>query len=241
MTTTNDELTRLRAAFAEPALSAIRAPEPAACPASDRIWLAVRGELPADELREIVDHLADCPSCAEDWRIAMVFEEEARAAAVAQPQPLRAVRAARFHSMRYRAWTAVAATILVAVVGFRMWPPKPAPYRSAGGPARVESLVEKDAALPADRFLLRWKGVPEAASYDVKILTLDETATPKILEQTRVTDTHYQVPESDLAGLRPGAKILWTVIPVSKDGGRLQPLTSTAYLAGPVSGSSDTR
>jgi hypothetical protein len=218
--TTNDELTRLRTAFAAPpmpAISAKRAPEPEACPPSDRIWLAVRGELPPDELREIVDHIAACPACAEDWRIAMVFEE------ARPPVPV-----------RYRAWMAVAATILVAVLGYQQIyqhksPVTPPPYRSGGG-QMIESLVPENAAIPRQHFVLSWKRVPGAASYT---LTITEAATLTTLHEAKVTTTTYTVPESALASLKSGAKILWAVTPVSRDGGLLQDRTFKAYVIDP--------
>ena len=220
--TTNDELARLRTAFAAPAMPAIRTtPEPEACPPPDRIWLAVRGELPPDELREIVDHIAACTACAEDWRIAMAFEEEARTAIPAVPGRTRTAAG----SMRYRAWMAVAATILVAVVGLQFHKPKPH-YRSGEGKA-VESLLERDASIPRQRFVLSWTSVPEAASYDITVQSV--TLTP-MHEAKGVAATSYTVPESALAGLRSGTKLSWTVTPVSRDGGRLRPLTSTLYV-----------
>jgi hypothetical protein len=41
------------------------------CPGAERIWDALRMELPPVERAEIVDHLAGCPTCAEAWRLAM--------------------------------------------------------------------------------------------------------------------------------------------------------------------------
>jgi hypothetical protein len=212
--TTNDELVRLRKAFA---ISVGPAPEPEACPPSDRIWLAVRGELPPAELREIVDHVATCAACAEDWRIAMAFEEES-SVVVAPP-----VVHPRSVVARFRPWLAAAAVILVSVVGFQLQGPKPI-YRSGEGQT-VESLV-KDDHISRRHFFLSWKGVPEAASYNLIV----STASMEILFQKDVTTTTYTVPESALAELKPGSKVLWTVTPVSRDGGRLQVLTSTAYV-----------
>src|SRR5690349_6858129 len=115
--TTNDELARLRTAFAAPAGKA--APEPEACPPSDTFWLAVRGELRPGELRGILDHIATCPACAEDWRIAMAFEEESRTAAT-NAVANRPANGKTWH----RGWMAAAAAILVAVIGSLVVPPR---------------------------------------------------------------------------------------------------------------------
>lgn len=66
---------RLRAAFQ--AIPEGKAPSES-CPAPEKIWAAVHMELPQSERRELVDHLASCPFCAEDWRIAWQLSEEER-------------------------------------------------------------------------------------------------------------------------------------------------------------------
>ena len=218
--TTNDELARLRAAFAAPGG---QAPEPEACPPSDTIWLAVRGELPPDELRAIVDHIATCPACAEDWRIAKAFEEEAQVAAPAVPTTARPKTA----TLRQRAWMAVAATILVAVVGFQIRgtrPPERQPDFRSGQGQIVEMLVPEGAALSRRDFILSWKGLPEAASYDLRVT---DAQLNTLYEADGVTATTHTVPESAMAGLAPGTKLYWTVTPVSRDGAEMQSQTST--------------
>jgi hypothetical protein len=221
--TTNDELVRLRKAFAAPAGPV---PEPEACPPSDRIWLGVRGELPPYELREIVDHVATCSACAEDWRVAMAFEEESRAANTADTDT---------GTLRYRSWMAVAATLLVAVLGyqgyqFRTRTPTPPPgYRSGQGQT-VESTMVENTRLPRQHFTLYWRGIPEAASYNLTITAISEDTMTPLHEAKGLTATTYTVPESDLASVRSGTKILWTVTPVSRDGGQLPPRTSRAFV-----------
>lgn len=221
--TTNDELARLRAAFAAPAVSGTGgtgAPEPESCPPSDRIWLAVRGELPPDELREIVDHVATCPACAEDWRIAMVFEEESRAA----PIPVREKTA----PLRHRAWMALAASILVAVVGFQIFKPEDKPEKEPpsfrGDAEIILSLVE--GPLSRDAFVLRWTPLPDAESYDLQVST---TGYDPLFQADGLTSTHCRVPAEKLARMRSGDTVLWAVTPVTR-GGRLPLQTFQASL-----------
>jgi Putative zinc-finger len=220
--TTNDELVRLRKAFA---VSLGPAPEPEACPPSDRIWLAVRGELPPDELREILDHVATCHACAEDWRIAMAFEEESRAGLVAAPPSTRS----RSVVARFRPWLAAAAVILVSVVGFQLQGPKPNFRFGEVQTVEVESLL-KDASIPRQHFVLSWKDVPEAASYNLTVSTFSKDSMETLVQEEGVTATSYKVPESVLANLKPGAKVLWNVTPVSQDGGLLHGRTFQAFV-----------
>lgn len=227
--TTNDELVRLRKAFA---VSVGPAPEPEACPPSDRIWLAVRGELPPDEFREIVDHVATCHACAEDWRIAMAFEEESRAGIVVAPPATRS----RSVVARFRPWLAAAAVILVSVVGLQLQGPKPTDpkptdpkpsFRSAQGEGTtVGAILPKDAPRLRRQFVLPWKPVPGATSYNIKVST--STLTP--LFEADVTSTRLQVPESALANLRSGDRVLWIVTPVFPDGSRPQGTTFQSIL-----------
>jgi hypothetical protein len=212
--TTSNELARLRKAFAAPGA----APQPEACPPSDRIWLAVRGELPPAELRGILDHVATCSACAEDWRIAMAFEEESRATgATAAP-----AAPSRFGMRALRPFLVAAALVVATVTGYQVYQPK-APVQVAGyrGDATtVESLVPKNASKPRGRFVLSWKTVPGTVSYR---LTLTEPSTLKILhEKEGITSTSYRVPESALAAVPSGAKLFWQVIPTFPDGSQPQ-------------------
>lgn len=222
--TTNDELDRLRTAFAAPAGPGA-APEAEDCPPSDQIWLAVRGELPPDELRKIVDHTATCPSCAEDWRIAMAFEEESRAAVV--PVPDRRERS-EDRTARRRAWMAIAASIFAVMIGLQfLWPKGPNPqagYR--GGREGIHSLVQGE-ALPREAFLLRWEPVPGAGSYDVEV---NDANLEPLYRAEGLTTPACQVPAGKLASLRPGDKVYWKVTPVARGGGALQFQTFTNRL-----------
>lgn len=203
----DEEVSRLRAAFAAPTSET---PNPRACPEPDRIWEAVRGELPPDEVRDIVDHVAVCASCAEDWRIARELEKDSQA----EKEDI----AYSFPAKRLQPWITAAAAALVLTVGgvavFRQ-APKPAEYR--GGETAVEALVPPDAALPRQSFVLAWKPVPGAESYDLLVSTgeLDTIASPKGL-----TTTEYQVPADALANLPAATPIHWMVTAVFPDGRR---------------------
>lgn len=208
----DDDLSGLRAAFATP--------DPAAwttggCPEPDRIWQAVRGELPPEEARDVVDHVALCASCAEDWRIAVELEKES--AAVVRPFPAR----------RFQTWiTAVAAALVLTVGGIYVretMKPVPAEYR--GEETEIRSLAGE--TLSRQAFLLHWTPVEGAESYDL-LVTTAELAT--VADPKGLTAALYQVPASALADLPAGAQLHWRVTAVFPDGGRKQSPTFTTAL-----------
>ncbi len=216
MTMKDDEISRLRVAFTTPVPTAWNS---GSCPDPDRIWEAVRGELPPEEIREIVDHVAVCASCAEDWRIAMEFEKQAQQKeAEVYPFPPR----------RFQPWIAAAAAALVLTVGGeyvrqRQNPVETAEYR--GEKTEIRSLAGEARARQA--FALSWTPVEGAESYDLLVTTaeLDTVADPKDL-----TSTQYQVPASALADLPAAAQLHWRVTAVFPDGERKQSPTFTTAL-----------
>ena len=227
MSQDTQELERLRAAFAVPD-PAGTAPDPAACPAPEAIWAAVRGELPPRELREVVEHTAVCASCAEDWRLAVEIEKQPAAAQTATAPAGRVIQG-RFG--RLRTWTAAAALaagLLVAVGLYRTgnFGPQEPTFREGQG-TTVQSLLAEGQALPRQSAVLRWSPVPGAASYDVRISTEDMRLVDTAQGQKA---TEYRVPGSALAGLPAGTKLLWQVDAVFPDGTRQSSTTFTNRL-----------
>jgi hypothetical protein len=214
MSQDNQELARLRAAFAAPDA----APDPETCPAPEAIWAAVRGELPPRELREVVEHTAVCASCAEDWRLAVELEKQSAASQTATVPAGRVIQG-RFGTLRtWSAAAALAAGLLVAVGLYRTgnFGPQEPTFREAQG-TTVHSLLAEGQALPRQSAVLRWSPVPGAASYDVRISTEDLRLVDTVQGRTA---TEYRVPDSALAGLPPGTKLLWQVDAVFPDGTR---------------------
>lgn len=212
MSQDDQELARLRAAFAAPAAAA---PDPESCPAPEKIWEAVRGELPPAGLRQVIEHTARCEACAEDWRLAAELERQSAAAAETAPGKVLQGRFGRWRPLMAAA--ALAAGLLVAVGLYRtaLNPGQPT-YREAGSEA-IHSLVPESQALPRQGAVLRWSPVPGAESYDVRIST--EDLRPVLSAQSLKTAS-YAIPASALAGLPPGSKLLWQVDAVSPDGSR---------------------
>ncbi len=149
----------------------------------ERIWLAVSGQLPAEDRRAIVERMAHDPACAEAWRVAHEMWTASRSAA-------QVPRAARSSSSRR---SATAAPTLVAVDatvagrrgGASSLPPRLAwsrcatvglgdEFRTPDGPAVVSSIPE-DAALPRDAFRLQWTPGPPGSRYRIRVTTEDLT------------------------------------------------------------------
>jgi hypothetical protein len=211
MSRDDQELARLRAAFAAPTGTS---PEPEGCPPAEKIWAAVRGELPADQTREVVEHIAACASCAEDWRLAMDLQKQEPAQTTAAP--LAPVVYGRFQRWRPLAAAAAMAAGLLIVVGIQsdnLWGPRAEPtYREA---ERTEIRSLMDAALPRQGGALRWSPLSGAVSYDLVVSTEDLRV---VAEARGLTATEYRVPESALAGVAPGTRLLWRVEAVMADG-----------------------
>lgn len=208
------ELMRLRAAFTAPAAPAS---DPASCPAPETIWLAVRGELPPQELRQVVEHTASCAACAEDWRLAAELNrQEAGQATVVQPGKVIAGRFGQWRNMAAAA--AIAAGLLVAAGIYRTgdFGPQEPTYREAEH-AGMRSLLPEGQAVSRQEAVLRWSPAPGATSYDVQVSTEDLQAVASSQGQTA---TELRIPASALASLPPGAKLLWQIEAVRADGTR---------------------
>lgn len=205
----------LRAAWESAAAGGAASAETAdGCPAADRVWAAAHGELGPAETREVVDHVAACPACAEAWRLARhLGADEAGAAAAARA----AGRTHHAHASRPW-WLAAVAAMLVAMIGIgtRVWSPGPAEFRGGDG-AAVRPLVADGVELPRDRFELAWEPVPGAAEYDLRVTTADLVP----VETRRGLDSpRYRVPPERLARLDDGSRLYWQVEVVLEDGDR---------------------
>jgi hypothetical protein len=222
------------------------------CPAPDRIWAAVQLELPADERAAIIDHTVACPSCAEAWRLAMELgSSESRLASedagsdsrrlapgpaleaqAPGPAPIRKpARAGAREELAARlqspvAWALLSAATLVVAAGlvFVLRPSTSpvAPIERDSGAGLLRSQLQEGAFLPREAFLLRWTPGPDGTRYDVTVTTaaLDPIAEARSLERPE-----YRIPPERLAGLAPGARLLWRVVARTTDGTTLSSAT----------------
>jgi len=211
------ELARMRRAFGSLSQPA---PAPATCPPPETIWGAVRGELPPAQTRTVVEHMAACPSCAEDWRLAVALQRPETASKVIQASE-------RFSfGQRIRNWGLAAAAVLaLAVVGVQMIPRpgEEASYRGDG--TTIQALVEEGQSLPRQQFLLRWSALETpGATYDVEVSTEDLRV---VASGDDLREPQFLVPAQNLAGLPPGARLLWKVDAELPEGGHV---TSTTFV-----------
>ena len=147
-------------------------PPGTACPDPGRIYDAARGVLPSGATREVVEHLALCPDCAEAWRLAAAFEEEAGAGE--EPVSVRA------RTPWYLRPVAAAATLVLAALAAGVWwsvvtVPEEEPIYRAAGEAEIVSLLPEDEPLDRNAPVLRWQFAPEVApegtTYDLLVST----------------------------------------------------------------------
>ncbi len=215
------EIEDLRRAFTDPGGTA---PRPEDCPPPETIWAAVHGELPPGALRDIVDHIAICPACAEDWRLAVEVEREAQATAagawgrVASPvlYPRRWLRLAPL--------VAAAAAIVALVVGLPITRHGEEPSRGGG---HVTSPLVEGQELPRDHCLLAWSG-PKDATYDIEVHTL---LGPNLIPEARgLRAREYLVPKSRLADIPPGTRLEWQITATPPGGAPVHSKTSTFIL-----------
>jgi hypothetical protein len=197
------------------------------CPAASDLWSAVRGELPPEARRAVIDHTSSCAACAEAWRLAVALTPDPIPVSAPKPRSVLAF----LPRQSTLAPLAAAAVLAVALAGgYWLWQgPRPgrAPeFRGAEAPA-IRSLVDDGQALPRGSFRLRWSAGPAGSRYDVHVTT----------ESLQVVGTFRQlaepalvVPESALASLRAGTRLLWRVEAVLPDGERVASPTYVARL-----------
>jgi hypothetical protein len=201
----------LRAAFAAPLPAAESAADAASCPAPERVWEAVHGGLPASEMREVVEHVALCAACAEEWRLAMALGaggeagRSAEAAALRRPGP--------------RLWLGVAAVLLTGVLGVQVYRTQQErtqpPVNRQPVQERIQTLVPESTPLSRADCLLRWTPVRGARSYDVVVRAADLTP---VVAARDLIPSELRVEPSALRGVKPGQKIFWQVT-ANLDGG----------------------
>lgn len=196
------------------------------CPEPETIYAAVHGELPPGELRDVVDHTASCPRCAEEWRLAMAFSEEAAEEIEVDDGARRRPAAPSRPALRL---VPIAAALVVALLAAAVWltvgqsPDQTAPvYRDAAGDAGVVSLVPEGEPLDRENPVLRWRlgetGAPEGTTYDLLVST-DDLRT--VAEMTGLESPSYTLPAEALEGLPPGTGLQWTVEAHLPDGTRV--------------------
>ena len=194
-------------------------PAGTACPEPGRIFDAARRALPPGETREMVEHLAVCPDCAEAWRLAAAFEEEGRSG--------EAPASAASRSPWYLRPVAAAAALVLAALAAGLWwtvvtVPEEAPVYRAAGELEIRSLLPEGEPLARDAAVLRWRlggdGAPEGTTYDLLVSTSDLAL---VAEVGDFEEPQYELEDEALANLPSGAELLWRVEATTPDGRRI--------------------
>lgn len=205
-------------------------PSPAASlgehPDPDRLWAALAGELPAEERRALVDHVALCAACAEDWRMAAALRremrEDERQSRPASDAPTVVVGPWR----RMRAPLVAAAAAVVLAVGVGLWQMEMQPGQEQGWvePAHRGATTEEitsaidGEALPRDEFVLTWSGGPEGAVYNLTVMSQD--LSDLLVSEQGLTTLEYRVSAEKLDPVATGDPVAWRVEALSPDGER---------------------
>ena len=179
------------------------------CAAPEKIWAAGSGDLPFAELRALTDHSIGCGDCGEALRVA----RDLRAASV----PLEKVTVPRWsRRSRWLVSVALAAGVagLVAVsTNLRRNGTEPELERGVAAPEIRSALA--GARQPRASLVLRWWAYPRATRYNVTLATVDLRV---LFQKSGLETPEVAVPPSALAGLSPGARLVWRVEATLLDG-----------------------
>lgn len=173
------------------------------CPEPERIWAAVQGELPPDELRETVDHTTTCAVCAEAWQLAGELQHE-------EADTTSGYDDGAF----WGNWMRVAAmVVLLAGAAFVFRDSSPTIERS-GDPAAITTLTPD--TQPRESLVLRWTPLPAdggpRVTYDVAVSWETVQASTEIFRQEGLTQPGLALPPTALDPLPVGEQtLMWTV------------------------------
>ncbi len=214
-----------------------------ACPPPERLWAAIVGEIPVDERRALVDHIATCPSCAEDWRAARrmgarppewwrLFLRRLLAGAksffgTSQPMGWFVSRPGHPGVIQVeRRWLISIVTIFALVltlyvpISLFVAPPPPPPYRG------IEAAIPADVPLSREDCRLRWME-QEGAVYDLTVTT--DSLEPVVTVQG-LREAQYLLREKDLAKVSANDRLLWLVEATLPSGQRITSRTFVSEL-----------
>lgn len=185
-----------------------------------QVWAAARGELPAEEMGEVLDAVARDEVSARAWLLARELATEPEAEGVpvpvAMPPEAPAVQGARRSGAHWLRAAAVAVVLLGAGLLAWRWSEEPSRepvYR--GGEGAIVALTPETRTVSREDLILRWTPSPQAVRYSVRLLTEDLVPVALVSGLER---PEYPVPESDLLDLPSGAQLVWQVEASHPDG-----------------------
>lgn len=177
------------------------------CPDAEEIWAALEGDLQPPQIENIILHTAQCPACAELWRLAHSLE---------------ALQPRKRYWFRILIPVAVAAS-LVLVLGwvgfFSLWPDSEPEftYRTIEQ-SKIQSLTPETAPMVRDACWLKWAEI-KGARYSLRVTT---TQLQPLVHQQDLRRPEFLIPKEFLENVAPGSRLLWQVTAYLPQGGKLQ-------------------
>lgn len=219
------------------------------CPAPDTLWRAVAGELRAEQARDLVDHTARCPVCAEAWRLAVELQRDlereapgatAAGKAAGPEADVVTLRPAQGEDPEeegfWRPWLQTAALIALLAGAAVLLPkglledrPFLAPSVERGAEAGLRALVPQDRPLAREGLVLRWSEPEPGLAYDVDLLWPTEGGTAEVLSVRGLEEPALPLPPRRLEALPTGSVLLWEVT-ARRDGEEVARSTFTLRL-----------
>lgn len=179
------------------------------CPDAETIWDAAAGELPVDERRQVVSHLATCSECNHAWRLAWAMQTEMRR------NEEGTVVNGPWSWTRYTSQIAAAALLVLTLgVGVLLTGPEvethPPVHRGLAptAEAEIESLIPEGEALPRDNFVLRWTSSYENPTYDLRVM---DATMESLTSKTGLREAKFRVAPEFLEPIRSGSSVYWSV------------------------------
>lgn len=208
---TDIPLETLRAAFAR------GGGKPEGCPSPERIWDAIGGALPGEDARSVFSHGLSCADCRAAIGLARTLRSEANL----DPKPevgLVPNAPSNVRSLPRRWVLGLGITAAAAVLAIALLPVvRPSEPESRAVMREQEQRAVNalsGAALPRDRFVLRWSG-PVEARYTLTVTTRDLSL---VHERAGLSGAEAQIPPEAISGLPSGEELVWTVDAQLPDG-----------------------
>ena len=205
---------QLRSNFAALAENARPRPD---CPEPERLWDALQGKLSTRARRKLIHHTADCPSCAEAWRLGSDLLEtvpETRA----EMEPSMPFRWQRWAPVSYALAAVFVFGILIVV---SPWKDRADGVVRGGQTPQVVSLIDKNQTLSRQDCLLRWapSSQKEGLRYQLWVTTAENLSQP-LLQVLDLDQPEYRIEPERLLAVPSGAYLVWRVTLIMPDGAR---------------------
>lgn len=192
------------------------------CPPLEQLVRALDGSEGDARRKAAEDHAASCAHCRDELALVRKFmdagprPEETRdiawiARRLAKQRMHRPSRQRLPFFLGMRAWAAAACLVLIASGAFylRQGPGEPSLVGVGEGVMRsqVLELVEPVGDVPQKPTAFRWRAVPRAVRYQVRLMEVDR----REVWRGEATDDVIPVPAPVLALFSPGRSLLWEV------------------------------